>query len=131
MLTPNKREAAEACKLDPHEPDSVAKAGRLLLDQLGVACVLITQGDEGMTLFPKGGVFEHLPTRALEVYDVTGAGDTVIATMAVALGAGASMMEAASLANAAAGVVVGQVGTSIVTTDDLLRAAARPQASAV
>jgi bifunctional ADP-heptose synthase (sugar kinase/adenylyltransferase) len=86
--------------------------------------VLITRGEEGMTLFtsggPDGAEVTHIPTVAREVYDVTGAGDTVIATLALALASGASLEEAAVLANHGAGVVVGKVGTASVTRDELL-----------
>jgi D-beta-D-heptose 7-phosphate kinase/D-beta-D-heptose 1-phosphate adenosyltransferase len=73
-----------------------------------------------MTLFTEGGAATHIPTVAREVYDVTGAGDTVIATLALALASGASFVEAAVLANHAAGVVVGKVGTATLTREELL-----------
>jgi D-beta-D-heptose 7-phosphate kinase/D-beta-D-heptose 1-phosphate adenosyltransferase len=75
-----------------------------------------------MSLFEADGVSWHIPTRARQVYDVTGAGDTVVGTMALALATGASMREAASLANQAAGVVVGMVGTATVTSKQLAEA---------
>ena len=82
--------------------------------------VLVTRGEEGMTLFTGGGEVTHIPTTAREVYDVTGAGDTVIATLALALAAGAAMAEGAMLANHAAGVVVGKLGTAVVSREELL-----------
>ena len=114
LMTPNRREAAEACNFDD-EGDVVDRAGVKLMGDLGLDALLVTEGEEGMTLFRK----EHSPIRmaaeAREVYDVTGAGDTVIATLAVAIGAGADVESAARIANVAAGLVVEQVGTTAVT----------------
>ncbi len=88
LLTPNRREAAEACNLDEDLPDLVNIAGKQLLDKLGLNMVLITQGEEGMTLFQKDRGPVHLGAAAKEIYDVTGAGDTVIACLGVGLGVG-------------------------------------------
>ncbi|HVF29403.1 MAG TPA: D-glycero-beta-D-manno-heptose-7-phosphate kinase [Pyrinomonadaceae bacterium] len=118
VLTPNRREAAEACNLDDHA-EVVAHAGKTLMTDLDLNALLITQGEEGMTLFRKSVAPLHLTAVAREVYDVTGAGDTVIATLTTAIGAGADLAEAARLANTAAGLVVEQVGTSCVSTSDL------------
>ena len=82
--------------------------------------VLVTRGEEGMTLFTSGGGVTHIPTVAREVYDVTGAGDTVIATLALALVSGAELAEGAILANHAAGVVVGKLGTATLSREELL-----------
>jgi len=84
----------------------------------GAEHILITRGEEGMTLIEKGDHF-HLPTLAREVFDVTGAGDTVIATLPLAVAAGATVREAANLANHAAGIVVGKVGTAAATAEEL------------
>jgi D-beta-D-heptose 7-phosphate kinase/D-beta-D-heptose 1-phosphate adenosyltransferase len=81
--------------------------------------VLITQGKDGMTLFESGGAMQHIPTVANEVFDVTGAGDTVIGTFSLGLASGLDFISAAILSNMAAGIVVGQVGTSTVKADDL------------
>src|SRR5690606_12207944 len=115
ILTPNKREAAEACSMDESEPGVVEHAGNVLVKDLGLDALLITRGEEGMTLFESSGEPRHMPTRAREIYDVTGAGDTVIAAMAVGLATGKSFADAAAVANAAAGLAVEQVGTTIVT----------------
>jgi D-beta-D-heptose 7-phosphate kinase/D-beta-D-heptose 1-phosphate adenosyltransferase len=88
--------------------------------------VLITRGEHGMSLFPREGPTAHIPTAAREVFDVTGAGDTVIATLALALSAGARPVEAAMLANHAAGVVVGKLGTATTTTAEILAAVPPP-----
>jgi rfaE bifunctional protein kinase chain/domain len=115
LLTPNRREAAEACNLDEDIPDFINIAGTQLLNEIDLEMVLITQGEEGMTLFQKNKEPEHLTTAAKEVYDVTGAGDTVIGCLSVALGAGMDFIEAAKVANLAAGLVVEQVGTTAIT----------------
>ena len=81
--------------------------------------MLITRGEQGMSLFARGAPARHFPTVARQVYDVTGAGDTVVAACALALGAGASLETAAVLANHAAGIVVGEIGTATVTAAQL------------
>lgn len=125
VITPNIQEAAAAAGISIDDHESLVRAGRILLDSIETSAVLITRGEEGMTLFTRGGpssaAVTHIPTVAREVYDVTGAGDTVIATLTLALACGASFEEAAKLANHAAGVVVGKVGTASVTRDELLR----------
>lgn len=114
LLTPNRREAAEACNFEDHG-DVVARAGEKLMGDLGLEALLVTEGEEGMTLFRKSLSPIRMAAEARQVYDVTGAGDTVIATFAVAIGAGADVEQAARLANVAAGLVVEQVGTTAVT----------------
>jgi D-beta-D-heptose 7-phosphate kinase/D-beta-D-heptose 1-phosphate adenosyltransferase len=121
ILTPNKREAAEACAMDESEPGVVEHAGNVLMKDLGLDALLITRGEEGMTLFEKSDEPRHMPTRARKIYDVTGAGDTVIAAMAVGLASGKSFADAAAIANAAAGLAVEQVGTTIVTKEMLAK----------
>jgi D-beta-D-heptose 7-phosphate kinase/D-beta-D-heptose 1-phosphate adenosyltransferase len=119
ILTPNLREIAEACGLEEVEPDLIERAGKQLLKNLSLRALLITQGEEGMTILEKNKKSIHLTARARKVYDVTGAGDTVIATLAVAVGAGLSLAESSNAANIAAGIVVEQVGTSTITFDKL------------
>ena len=118
LLTPNRREAAEACNFDDHG-DVVDRAGAKLMDELNLDALLVTEGEEGMTLFRRSHSPLRMAAEARDVYDVTGAGDTVIATLAVAIGAGADVELAARLANAAAGLVVEQVGTTAVTLSGL------------
>jgi D-beta-D-heptose 7-phosphate kinase/D-beta-D-heptose 1-phosphate adenosyltransferase len=89
------------------------------LKLIDCTALLITRGDKGMALFTNGEL-KLVPTKAREVYDVTGAGDTVVTTICLALAAGAEMIEAVELANAAAGVVVGKVGTATLTVSELL-----------
>lgn len=119
ILTPNLRETAEACNLDETESNIIERAGQLLLSTLELKALLITQGEEGMTLLEKGKKSNHFPARARKVYDVTGAGDTVIATLAVAIGAGMSLTDSSNAANIAAGIVVEQVGTSAISFEEL------------
>jgi len=87
---------------------------------LDAECVVVTRGDEGMSLFVRGGEHVHLPTVAREVYDVTGAGDTVVSVLGAALGAGATMVEAAEIANHAAGIVIREIGTASVTPQEIV-----------
>jgi D-beta-D-heptose 7-phosphate kinase/D-beta-D-heptose 1-phosphate adenosyltransferase len=101
--------------------ETLAKAGRVLLDRLGAGAVLVTRGEHGMSLFERDGGVTHIPTVAKQVFDVTGAGDTVIATLAAARSIGAPLADAARLANCAAGYVVGIVGTAAVTPQELRR----------
>jgi len=117
ILTPNQSETAEACGLIDDSQSSVEKAGELLIKKLSLRALLITQGEKGMTLLQKDKKTSYLKATARKVYDVTGAGDTVIATMAVALGSGLSFSDAGKIANFAAGLVVEKVGTAVVTKE--------------
>jgi D-beta-D-heptose 7-phosphate kinase/D-beta-D-heptose 1-phosphate adenosyltransferase len=119
ILTPNLKEIAEACGMDESEPNIIEQAGKKLFSSLDLKALLITQGEEGMTLFENNKKSIHLTAKARKVYDVTGAGDTVIATLAVAIGAGLSLAESSNAANIAAGIVVEQVGTSAINFDEL------------
>jgi len=123
VVTPNQLEAEQATGLRLRGLAEVAAAGRRILEHLGCRAVLVTRGEHGMSLLEKGRPPLHVPTAAREVFDVTGAGDSVIATMALALAAGASLPEAAVLANCAAGVVVGKVGTAQASPAEVLAAA--------
>jgi len=119
LLTPNREEATQASGLDIRDKPGLLRAGGILLERWEAEAVLITRGEEGMSLFQRGETVRHFPTAAKQVFDVTGAGDTVVATCALALAAGASLDEAAILANHAAGIVVGQVGTATVSAAQL------------
>ncbi|MFQ5532692.1 MAG: D-glycero-beta-D-manno-heptose-7-phosphate kinase [Candidatus Methylomirabilales bacterium] len=121
VLTPNHREAAAAWGRPIRSESDVVAAGQHLLDVLKVGAVLITRGKKGMSLFEADGRATHIPTAAREVFDVTGAGDTVVGTMALALASGATKGEAARIANHAAGVVVGKRGTATVSVVELKR----------
>jgi len=122
VVTPNVREAAEASGVRLRTDADLEAAGRMLLGRLGCPWLLITRGERGMLLLASDGASLAVPTRAREVFDVSGAGDTVVATLALALAAGASMPEAVILSNLAAGVVVGKLGTASLTTAELLDA---------
>ena len=125
IVTLNEGEASEAAGVTITDEDSLAQAGKLLLEKVQCKAVLITRGEKGMSLFEATGAFVHLPTYAREVYDVTGAGDVVIGTLALALTAGASFSEAANIANYAAGVSVGKIGTAPITRRELEMVIAR------
>lgn len=114
IITPNKKEAADASGLEESDSQIVEKAGDKLLSELNLESVLITQGEDGMTLFERGHSPKHFDSQARHVYDVTGAGDTVIAALAVAVGAGADLRTAAKIANTAAGFAVEEVGTTVI-----------------
>lgn len=122
VITPNHFEAELAAGIPADTDAEIEECGRRLQEMLDGPAVLVTRGEAGMTLIDTDGSVVHVPTMAREVYDVTGAGDTVIATMALALAAGASMREAAVLSNVAAGVVVGKVGTATVSSREFLAA---------
>jgi len=120
VITPNRSELREVVGRWSSEAELVAKAGKLR-GELGLEALLVTRSEEGMTLFSDGGTF-HQAAQALEVFDVSGAGDTVIATLAVMLAVGADWAEAIRMANIAAGIVVGKLGTAVVTRDEIEQA---------
>ena len=122
VVTPNSKEASEASGIPVADQSSLIKAGRILLRRLKCDVLVITRGEEGIAIFEPHQEPFLVPTIAKEVYDVTGAGDTVIGTMALALGAGARVIEATKLANYAAGIVVGKVGTATVKREELIKA---------
>ena len=120
-ITPNQKEAGNAVGVRIVDDATLARVGWELQRTLDAGCVVVTRGEQGMSLFMKGGEQVNLPTVAREVFDVTGAGDTVVSVMAVALAAGATMVEAALIANHAAGIVIREVGTASTTTDAIAR----------
>jgi D-beta-D-heptose 7-phosphate kinase/D-beta-D-heptose 1-phosphate adenosyltransferase len=115
LLTPNRREVAEACKLEEDERDLIEDAGKKLVGKLQLEALLITEGEDGVTLVEKNKQPRHLKALARDVYDVTGAGDTVIACLAAGLGSGMSYLRAAKFANLAAGLVVEHIGTTPIS----------------
>lgn len=119
IITPNKWEAELASGVSIFDEASLEQAGRTILQIASADDVLITRGDQGMSLISQEGRLD-IPTVAREVFDVTGAGDTVIATLALGVAAGATVHEAAVLANHAAGVVVGKLGTASASVGELL-----------
>ena len=117
LITPNKKEASLATKIDIVDDESLQKAGKLLKESLNLKYALITLSEDGMAIF--GESFLKMPTVAREVYDVTGAGGTVLAALGYALSCGKSIEEAASFANSAAAVVVGELGSATVSLDEI------------
>lgn len=120
LITPNHHEALRLTNTEEDSNEGLQQAARLIRERLKCESVLITRGERGMLLLEGDADPVYVETMAREVYDVTGAGDTVIATLAASLAAGASMLEAAILANHAAGIVVGKVGTATASADELI-----------
>jgi len=119
VITPNHHEAGSGVGNKIVDDESLLVTGKLILSKLGCENVIITRGEDGMTLFEARGGIVHIPTVAQEVFDVTGAGDTVISTLTLAVAAGATMRDAAVISNYAAGIVVGKVGTATTTAGEL------------
>jgi D-beta-D-heptose 7-phosphate kinase/D-beta-D-heptose 1-phosphate adenosyltransferase len=133
LATPNRKEAFFAAGredpgagAEPLKDEPLLDVGRVLLKKWRPGLLAITLGPHGMLLMEPGRAPRHVPTRAREVFDVSGAGDTVIATCLLAVAAGASFVEAAEIANYAAGVVVGKLGTAVCSQDELLRYMSNP-----
>jgi D-beta-D-heptose 7-phosphate kinase/D-beta-D-heptose 1-phosphate adenosyltransferase len=120
VITPNNHEASRAVGFEIKDEATLRKAGGRLLSKLNCAIALITLGENGMAVFRKGAAMKHIPTVAQEVFDVSGAGDTVIATYTLSLASGADPVRSAHLSNYAAGIVVGKVGIAVITPDELL-----------
>jgi D-beta-D-heptose 7-phosphate kinase/D-beta-D-heptose 1-phosphate adenosyltransferase len=118
-ITPNQHETASAVGFPIKDDETLKKAGAQLLRQLNCKIALVTRGEQGMCLFQKGKRAISIPTATQDVYDVSGAGDTVISVFTLALSCGASPTEAAHIANCAAGIVVGKLGTATVTAEEL------------
>ncbi|MEW5910671.1 MAG: bifunctional ADP-heptose synthase, partial [Thermodesulfobacteriota bacterium] len=119
LLTPNKKEAGIAAGIEIIDEASLHEAGNKIIDTIDIGRLLITLGKDGMILFERGKIPKQIQAEARQVYDVSGAGDTVIAVLGLALAAGARLEEAMRLANTAAGIVVGKVGTATVTRKEL------------
>lgn len=122
LVTPNLKELSEASRMSCQSDDDILAAARHVIDQSGVENILATRSKDGMSLISASQQVLHLPTRARDVFDVSGAGDTVVATMALAIALGASQQEGAELANLAAGLVVAKIGTAAVYREELLQA---------
>jgi len=122
VLTPNRKELRDATGYPVDSDEDVVEAARHLIDRCGLEAVLCTRSQDGMTLVEAGGAVHHLPAEAREVYDVSGAGDTVVATLAAAIGSGASLLEGARIANVAAGIVVAKVGTAVAYAHEVVAA---------
>ncbi|MEN8134404.1 MAG: D-glycero-beta-D-manno-heptose-7-phosphate kinase [Thermodesulfobacteriota bacterium] len=120
LLTPNSHEAELMSGVEISDEESLAKAAQIIQDKLKADALLITRGEAGMALFEQGQKPFLIPTVAKEVFDVTGAGDTVIASLALARAAGLSFEEAAMVANQAAGIVVGKLGTATTSQEEII-----------
>jgi D-beta-D-heptose 7-phosphate kinase/D-beta-D-heptose 1-phosphate adenosyltransferase len=126
VITPNTKEAFAALRHHENQPGTVDQAGAMLMEVLPGTAILITRGEEGMTLFEKDARPFHVAATAREVYDVTGAGDTAVAVLALCMAAGQGMQESSKIANYAAGLVVAKFGTATITLDELSGYALHP-----
>jgi rfaE bifunctional protein kinase chain/domain len=122
LITPNHHEAEKIVHHECTSDADVERAGLKIISRISVRYLIIKRGEQGISVFEKGKAAEHIPAISKEVYDVTGAGDTVIATAALALLSGATISEAAVIANTAAGIVVGKLGTATLTPEELITA---------
>lgn len=120
ILTPNLAELEEATGINLRNEDDIKQATMILFENVGCENILVTRGKDGMSLFQPDGSTVHIPTEAKEVFDVTGAGDTAVAVFGLGAFAGAPLREAARLANIGAGIVVGKVGTSVATREEII-----------
>ncbi|MBP7055938.1 MAG: D-glycero-beta-D-manno-heptose-7-phosphate kinase [Candidatus Omnitrophica bacterium] len=120
VITPNNHEAARAVGFQIKDEDTLRRAGAELISKIGCKIALITLGENGMAVFQKGKPMRHIPTVAQEVFDVSGAGDTVIATYTLSLASGADPVTAAFISNYAGGIVVGKIGIAVVSPEELL-----------
>ena len=120
LITPNNNEASEMSGIEDGSDESVMEIGKNLLKNLDTN-VLLTRGEKGMSLFEKDGSVSHIPAKAREVYSLIGAGDTVVATIAMAIASGAELKDAAFLSNIAAGIKVGKIGTASVSVEEIKR----------
>ncbi len=123
VITPNHHEAQRAAGMEINDQNDLRQVGETLLKKYNFQALLITRGEEGMSLFERGQKITHtyFSAQAKEIYDVTGAGDTVIGVLALSLASKANLQEATCLANQAAGIVVGKVGTATVSQEELIR----------
>lgn len=124
LLTPNTKEASEAAGLPVKSREEIVGAGRAIMERTDAPSLVITLGSRGMAVFEQGQPVRRIPTTARDVFDVTGAGDTVISVLAMGLAVGESLLTSCLLANYAAGIVVGEVGASVATPDKLAEAVA-------
>lgn len=120
VLTPNRLELQSACGIECLSDAQVTQGAELVLQQGVCNALVVTRGKEGMSVIGSDGSVAHLPTEARQVYDVSGAGDTVIATLALGMASGGGVVESAALSNIAAGIVVGKRGTATVTPGDIM-----------
>lgn len=122
VITPNRKELGEAIGHPTHSESEIIDAARSLIVNNDLGAVLVTRSQDGMSLVTADGTVDHLPAEAREVFDVSGAGDTVVAALSTGRATGASWVEAAALANVAAGIAVGKVGTAVALSEDIIHA---------
>ena len=122
IITPNHIEAGQIARFEVETDEDVEKAGKIILKEMKMEAVLITRGEKGISLIEKDRIPRHIPAEAREVYDVTGAGDTVLSTLGVSIAAGLDLYSATVIANIAAGIGVSKLGTSVVSREELLQA---------
>jgi len=120
VITPNNHEASRAVGFEIKDDKTLRKAGEALLTKIGCKIALVTLGENGMAVFCKGRPMEQIPTVAQEVFDVSGAGDTVIAAYTLGLASGGDPVKSAYIANCAAGIVVGKIGIAVVNPEELI-----------
>ncbi|HEY7610055.1 MAG TPA: D-glycero-beta-D-manno-heptose-7-phosphate kinase [Alphaproteobacteria bacterium] len=130
LVTPNRKELGEASGMPTASDADMEAAARAIGDRAGVSAVLATRGPQGMTLLDEQGAVHHIAAEAREVFDVSGAGDTVIATVAAGLAAGLALLDAVRIANCAAGIVVGKAGTAVAYPGEIRAALERQERSA-
>ncbi|HEX4130686.1 MAG TPA: D-glycero-beta-D-manno-heptose-7-phosphate kinase [Pirellulales bacterium] len=131
ILTPNRQELAQGSGMPATTDDEVIAAALRLIERHDFQSVVATLSERGIMVVDRDGTARHLKAEAREICDVSGAGDTVVAVLAAALATGAALHDAASLANAAAGIVVGKVGTAVVCPDELIRAVSRAEPAGI
>jgi D-beta-D-heptose 7-phosphate kinase/D-beta-D-heptose 1-phosphate adenosyltransferase len=119
VITPNAKETQEMSGISPVSDEGAEAAGRHLMKELGTRSILVTRGENGMTLVEQGGGVTHIHTRAKDVFDVSGAGDTSISVFTLAWACGSTLAQAACISNSAGGIVVGKLGTAVVTLEEL------------
>jgi D-beta-D-heptose 7-phosphate kinase/D-beta-D-heptose 1-phosphate adenosyltransferase len=122
VITPNSKETEAMSGMGTATDEEATAAGKALMEKLGTESILVTRGERGMTLVQRDAKPTHIPTMAKDVFDVTGAGDTAISVFTLAWAAGADIADAAYLANLASGIVVGKLGTAVVTPEELKEA---------
>ncbi|MBL42891.1 MAG: D-glycero-beta-D-manno-heptose-7-phosphate kinase [Rhodospirillaceae bacterium] len=125
IITPNKLELSLASNIDCHNDKAINKAAKKIQSENKINYILVTRSDEGMSLFKPSGRVMNLKSEAKEVYDVSGAGDTVVATLAIILGTGGDIESASTVSNCAAGIVIAKFGTSVLRKSDLLNVTSR------
>ena len=122
LVSPNLKETVSFSGIKIEDRKSLRKAAQIFLQKIAPKALLVTKGGDGLSLFTSDGVEHHLPAMTSQVYDVSGAGDTMVGSLTLAMAAGANLMDAVEIANCAAGVVVRKPGVAVVSPDELRNA---------